>query len=196
MMDAIRGRLGVGQGKRALLFASQPYIHGVFVTPAIRAEMLRGLFRAASLASGVMLIVKPHPLEDAKALVHMAREAKNVVFADKRMDIRRLIQAADVYATFLSTTTFDALVMNKPTINILYPNAFYANLFEHTGATIIARSDADLEHLLGLISNGGISELHDRLAPVRGRFLHDWYYQLDGRASERIEEIAVRMANR
>jgi CDP-glycerol glycerophosphotransferase (TagB/SpsB family) len=194
-MSVLFDNLGISQGTKTLLFASQPYVHGVFVSPDIRCQMLRDLFRAASCVTGVTLIVKPHPLEDVKELSRMARNDANIVICDKRLDIRNLIIEADAYATFLSTTTFDALVMDKPTINVLYPESFYANLFEHSGATIIARTAEDLERLFGLINSGRISELHDSLSQVRDRFLADWYYRLDGCASARIEEIAMRMAN-
>lgn len=190
-----RKNVGVRTGNVMVLFASQPYYYGAFSGAEIRREMITALFRAASEMDKLTLVVKPHPLEDPAELADLAKVGRNIFFADKLSDIRDLIRATDVFVTFFSGTTFDALVMNKPTINLAFPGACANNLFEQCGATFVTRNAADILKVLRSINNGQLTSLVDDLAPARERFLEQWFYRLDGCAGERIEAIALKMAS-
>lgn len=191
----IRFNFGIPDSKMMVLFASQPYLYEIFSTPEIRREMVRALFQATSMFDRIILVVKPHPLEKSKELEHIAHSNRNIIFVDKSIDIRDLIKAADAFVTFFSTTTFHSLVMNKLTINLSFPGAYKTNLFEQCGATFIARTAEDIARILLKINNGEIVDLLNNIAPARERFLHNWFYHLDGCAAERIESIALKMAS-
>ena len=194
MVRSIRHSLGIPEGKLMMLFASQPYYYGAFDNPEIRRKMMAELFRATFSVDGLVLVVKPHPLENRAELARLAKGGRNILFADKRLDIRNLIKAADAFVTFFSGTTFDALVMNKPTINLAYPESCANTLFEQCGATHVARSADDIGRLLHSIDGGQMEDLLIDRAPARERLLHDWFFRLDGRAAERIVDIALDMA--
>jgi CDP-glycerol glycerophosphotransferase (TagB/SpsB family) len=191
----VRHDLKIPAGKVMVLFASQPYYFGTFTHPELRREMIQALFQAASKLDGLVLVVKPHPLEDPAELASLAKGRGNILFVDKGLDIRNLIKAADAFVTFFSNTTFDALVMNKPTINILFPGCCANNLFEYCGATFVARSNDDIARILLSICSGRSSMPLGDLAAARESFLKDWFHQLDGRAAERIEAMALSMAS-
>lgn len=194
LVRSLRHSLGIPDGKVMALFASQPYYYGAFGNPEIRREMMEELFRAASSVDGLVLVVKPHPLENRAELARLAKGGRNILFADKRLDIRNLIKAADAFVTFFSGTTFDALVMNKPTINLAFPGSCANTLFEQCGATHVARSADDIGRLLHSIGGGRIEDLLVDRAPAREKVLRDWFFLLDGCAAERIVAIAVAMA--
>ena len=187
----IRQNTGVPKGKKMILFASQPYHLGAFESPEHLREMKRALFQAIDSLEGLCLVVKPHPIENSAEMRKLAEGRRNILFTDKRLDIGDLIEATDVFVTFFSTTTFHALVMNKPTITISFPSSCTNNLFEESGATIVAKTADDLASILHSIGSGRITTLHDNLTPARERLLQRWFYQLDGRAGERIEAIAT-----
>lgn len=191
----IRFNFGMPDGKVMVLFASQPNDYNVFSTPDIRREMIRALFQAASMLDGIVVVVKPHPMEDHKELKRIAGSMRNIIFAENMIDIRDLIKAADAFVTFFSTTTFHALVLNKPTMNLAFAGAYGNNLFEHCGATFVARTADDIERILRLIKSDQISEFLDNFAPARKRFLRQWFYKLDGRAGEAIGKLALKMAS-
>ena len=191
---SIRRHLGVPDGKAMVLFASQPYYHGAFGSPETRRQMMKELFRTASGMDGLVLVVKPHPVETRTELAGLAKGRRNILFADKRQDIRNLIKAADAFVTFFSGTTFDALVMNKPTINLSFPGGCANNLFEQCGATHVARSADDIGRILHSIGGGRMEDLLVDRAPARERLLRDWFFRLDGCAAERIVAIAMAMA--
>lgn len=192
----LRDRHGVTDGKQMVLFASQPYYYESFSSSRIRQEMIADLFDAASNANGIVLVVKPHPFDSLEELTSLARNRRNIFFADRHFDIRYLIRSADVFITFFSTTTFDALVMGKPTINLAYPGGYHDKTFQNSGATLRAKSDIDIREYFRSISMGRITALSSHLSIARGRLLSSWFYELDGCAAERIEAIALEMISK
>lgn len=195
LVQITRQKLCASESNVLVLFASQPYYYGSFSSSEIRHQMILDLFKAASETPGIQLIVKPHPLEKQNELFSLARGIKNILFADKHLDIRDLIKATDTFITFYSNSTFDALVMNKPTINLAYPGGYPLDLFEKSGATFVAENKQEIYGLLQSISNGSLAKLHTCLTPARESFLNHWFYHLDGCAAERIESIALKMAS-
>jgi CDP-glycerol glycerophosphotransferase (TagB/SpsB family) len=176
-----------------ILFASHPYVYGFFGSPEIRREMIRALLEAVRKREDICLVVKPHPTEDPAELSKLAQGMKNILFADKKLDIRDLIKATDVFVSFASTSTFHALVMKKPVISLEFPGGNTCGLFEHCGATLVAGSAQQLESIMESIRNGIISEKVRNLDAARDKLLNQWFYKLDGRAAERIEKIALDM---
>lgn len=187
-------KLKIPNEKTMVLFASQPHYYGVFSSDEARIEMIDALFQSVDKIDGLCLVVKPHPLEDADQLKQLANGKQNILFVDKMFDIRDLIKTSDAFVTFFSGTTFDSLVMNKPTINLSFPGSYNNNLFEQSGATLIARTAADINRILRVICNGQSAGFLDSLAANRESFLRQWFYKLDGCAAERIEAIALKMA--
>ena len=190
----IRQNLRVPEGKKMILFASHPYVYGFFGNPAIRREMIQALFNAVKKREELCLVVKPHPTENPAELSKLAQGMKNILFADKKLDIRDLIKASDVFVSFASTATFHALVMKKPVISLEFPGGNTCGLFEHCGATLVAGSVEQLESIMESIRNGNISEKVRNLDAAREKLLNQWFYKLDGRAAERIAKIALDMA--
>jgi CDP-Glycerol:Poly(glycerophosphate) glycerophosphotransferase len=189
----VRARFGVSKEKVMLLFASQPFYYGVFRSPEARLGMIRSLLVAAAGLRRVVLVIKPHPLERAADLRQIAKGHPNVVWAEGQEDIRELIRATDAFVTFFSGTTFDALVMGKPAINLAFPGACANPLFEDCGATTVVRSPEQVAAVMRTLDAEGSAGLSGD-ASRRESFLRDWFYELDGQASRRIEALALRLA--
>jgi hypothetical protein len=189
----IRRDLGVPENRKMILFASHPYVYGFFGSPEIRREMIRALLEAVRRREELCLVVKPHPTEDPAELSKLAQCMGNIRLADKKLDIRDLIKAADAFVSFASTSTFHALVMKKPTISLEFPGGNTCALFEHSGATLVAGSADRIDSIMERIRNGNITEMVVKLDAAREKLLEQWFYRLDGRAAERIEKIALDM---
>jgi hypothetical protein len=192
LVGEVRTELGVPADKKMLLFASQPYYYGAFGSADVRLAMMRSLFDASAQLRDYVLVVKPHPLEDIKDLKSFSQADKNVVFADKSLDIRDLIKAADAFVTYFSATTFDALVMNKPCLNLSFPEGCANTLFEDSGATLVARDPQQVLEALKRIEKAPGAVLTE-LDSARRVFLEDWFYRLDGRSTDRVGELARSM---
>ena len=191
----IKEKLKIPKDKTMVLFASQPYYYGTFNSFEARKEMIDALFQIVTNMNDLCLVVKPHPGDNTKQLKQYAKGKKNILFVDKRQDIRNIIKVCDAFVTFHSSTVFDALVMNKPVINLSFPGSYFFTIFDRSGATLVARNMDDIKRFLDLIGNGKIIELMNNLAGHRENFLKQWFYQLDGCATERIEAIALKMAS-
>ncbi|MEW6719242.1 MAG: CDP-glycerol glycerophosphotransferase family protein [Thermodesulfobacteriota bacterium] len=190
----IRRSLGVPDGRKMVLFASHPYVYGFFGCPEIRRDMIRALLDAVRTREELCLIVKPHPTENPAELSKLSRGMRNVRLAEKTLDIRDLIRAADAFVSFASTSTFHALVMRKPAISLEFPGGNTCPLFERSGATLVAGSAEQVESLMESVRNGDIGERTASLEAARQELLGRWFHRLDGRAAERIERIVLDMA--
>lgn len=191
--EKIKNRLNIASEQKMVLFASQPYYYGAFSSLDIRLKMIRELFNKVSNFEKLKLVVKPHPLEDPVELRELARGNKNIIFVEKELDIRELIKASDAFVTFFSNTTFDALVMNKPVINLAFPGSCANSIFETCGATFIAKTPDKIDEIFECISDETILELHNSLSDKRSLFLYKWFHLLDGKATERIKSVALKL---
>lgn len=193
---AVRDELGIGAGEVFVLLASQPPVPGAFTQNGHRVEMLRAVLRAASSVGGVRLVVKPHPGERRRELLALAADHPRVIVADGRRDIVPLIRGCDVFATFFSTTALQALYAGKPVITVDFHDEPGARRFVDSGATLVARSAADLEQLLRSLTSPARRAAIDAMAPRRRAFLHDEVGPTDGNAASRVAGLACQLLGR
>ena len=71
----------------------------------------------AQMGNDIQVLVKVHPIEDAAEYLRIVREknAPNLTVIEE-YPIQQLIAICDVFVSVLSTTIFEAMVMNKPVI--------------------------------------------------------------------------------
>ena len=69
------------------------------------------------MGNDIQVLVKVHPIEDAAEYLKIVREknAPNLTVIEE-YPIQQLIAICDVFVSVLSTTIFEAMVMNKPVI--------------------------------------------------------------------------------
>jgi len=189
----VRADLGLSEGQKMVLFASQPYYVGVFNTPGIRQTMIKAIIQACGSLKDIKLVVKPHPGDNIRELKILTGKAPQVVMVDQTMDISPLIKTCDVLVTFFSTVALQALYAGKPVINVDFPGSGGQSLYSESGATWIAHSTDDIAtHIRKLIGEARDKEIAGREA-VRQRFLYDMAYLPDGQATERVVNVALNM---
>lgn len=189
----LRSDLGISDGQRMLLFASQPYYVGVFNTPHIWRVMIEAIIKAAGSLRNTKLVVKPHPGENERTLKALTDKAPHVVMVDKTMDISLLIKACDVLITFFSQSGLQALYAGKPVINVDFPGSGGNSLYLKSGATWIARSTDEIAaHIRNLTGENRDKEIAGR-EKARQHFLSEMVCNPDGRATERVVQMASEM---
>lgn len=191
----LRAQLGIDKETVLVLFASVyqlPAYDNLFDSSRI-TEVKSALFAAADQASGLQLVVKPHPREDVEQTKELAGNRRNIQFVDASMDIRDLINVCDVFVSLGSTATIDALILGKLTVCPEFPGWIWSDLFVKSGATIVPRSAAELASLFQAMANGSGPRLHADLEGPRKMFLERWVHRPDGRAAERIKGLAVQI---
>jgi CDP-glycerol glycerophosphotransferase (TagB/SpsB family) len=191
----LRSTLGLLDGQKMILFASQPYYVSVFNTSHVRRKMINAIVQAACLLENVRLVIKPHPGDNIRELKRLIGKAPRVVIVDQAMDISPLIKTCDVLITFFSTVALQALYAGKPVINVDFPNSggAGATIYAESGATWIARSTDEIAtHIQNLTNETRNKEISSREA-ARQRFLYHMVYIPDGQATERVLKVVLNM---
>lgn len=163
--------------------------------PKVLLDMKQALLLAAERVSGIRLIVKPHPWEDVREIMRLGTGSKRIQFADSRMDIRELIMGSDAFITFGTTATFSALAAKKLVICPVFPGWIWGSPFPESGTVLVPRSQEEIEDCFRIIADKeALAQALRRLELPTQEFLRGWLYQTDGRAAQRIEELAVQIA--
>ncbi|AEG18377.1 CDP-glycerol--poly(glycerophosphate) glycerophosphotransferase [Methanobacterium paludis] len=170
---------------KTILFATQPFPGNINLQ--IIDEI--GLFLKKN--EGINLIVKPHPAETAdyykKFVEHFADDMIHV--ADNNDNIIELLLNADVTIMISSTVGIDAAILDKPMICVNLSDQ--KSVYVEGGVALEAK---DLKDIVSQINNIMYDDkIRKNLAECRKRFVYNYVYLQDGKASERIVDGIVKM---
>ena len=191
----IRSQLGVPEGNVMVLFAATYFITGFSEVKTLGFEMMEDIFKAADASTNLTLVIKPHPiLNQSSGLKKLIGKNRNIVLADPHSSIHALIKSCDVFISLGSTATLDALISNKLTITPAYPGWCASVQFAESGATIVPSSSKEIAESFEIAASSMRETVLDSLEAARNRFLHEYIYKADGKATDRIAEIAIDMS--
>ena len=150
------------------------------------SEIIPALIKAVDEISDVRLIIKAHPLADVKLLKKIVKSTKSKkvkVLID--VNLYELLKISDLLVSVASTVVIEAMLFDKPVmlINVVKCPIPYAEM----GGAYAVFETKDIKD--GLIRCLNDKELQKKLKIGRKRFLRDYLYKLDGKASERIVKI-------
>ncbi|MCL5884410.1 MAG: CDP-glycerol glycerophosphotransferase family protein [Deltaproteobacteria bacterium] len=192
-VSGTRSALGIPGGPAMVLFASTyASVYDQQDDPTLVDSVKRAVIRSAGSNGELRLVFKPHPLEDVRAAKKIAEGYRNILFAERDDDIRRLIRACDVFISLGTTATLDAIIANKLTICPKLPGWGWSDLFVDSGAVLAPASLEELQRCLKTAVPTRRKVLED-LEPARQRFLKEWIFKADGQASSRIASLAREM---
>ncbi|RJP24828.1 MAG: hypothetical protein C4529_02070 [Deltaproteobacteria bacterium] len=192
-VSGTRSALGIPSGSAMVLFASTyTSVYDQQDDPTMVDSVKRTVIQSAGSNGEMRLVFKPHPLEDVRAARKVAEGYRNILFADRDDDIRKLIRACDVFISLGTTATLDAIIANKLTICPKLPGWGWSDLFVDSGAVLAPASIEELLQCLKMAAPARKKVLED-LEPARRRFLEEWIYKADGQASARIASLARQM---
>jgi hypothetical protein len=137
----------------------------------------------------IFLIVKPHPVEDVSDTKSLAGVAANVLFIDRDIDGRELMPACDVFISFGSTMTIDALLSEKLCFCPAYPGWPFSELFAGTGAVLSPRSPDEMDQIFSKIATKDWTSLNMDMFDARAIFLNSIVHAEGGGAAERIRRM-------
>lgn len=186
---AVRKNLGIREGVKMVLFASQPYYVGLYRSKKIRRDMIRAAFSAIQTLPNAHLVVKPHPSDRVSELESLCGKRRKVSFCDKNEDISILIKACDVFMGMASTTVLQALYIGRPVITIDFPESGVVSPYFESGATWVARSSEEIITYLELLTSEGNSAERSAKELARGRFVKEMAYLPDGRSTQRVVNL-------
>lgn len=158
-----------------------------------RRNRLSYVFRAAKNIKDLHLIIKLHPFEKDEANIYkkiaqetglseynIIRNANNLV----------LLENCDLLISYFSTTSYEAVLMNKNVILLSHDSAFSTEDswdFERYGVVTVVKDFNKLEDYIRAALFDSVTI--QKLASRRKEYILDHAYKLDGRAADRIKEV-------
>ena len=195
-VEAVKNKLGIPEGSPVILLASTFSLKSydnLYKDPEILQAMIKSVFDSVDHFDNVYLIVKPHPEENENKTKSFVSNNPNIIFVSKTEDIRPLIKICDCFISFNSTTTIDALILDKLVICPAFPGWIWNKTYTDTKAVCAPTSTKEIYDIFKLISTSSQSILSSKLKHARDKLVKNWIYRNDGLAGQRIGNLALSM---
>lgn len=188
----MKSKLGLNDNNIIVLFAStyQQKEYNSFSAPELNKSMKKAIFDSANKAQGLVLIVKPHPLEDLDETRSLLSSDKNIVFVPASQDIRDLINACDVFVGLGTTATVDAMIANKLIICPVFCQWPWSEWIVKSNSTMVPKSKVDIERIFSDLADGYLNRMKSKLQANRKTFISNIIHKPDGFSSKRISQLA------
>jgi glycosyltransferase involved in cell wall biosynthesis len=194
-------RLGLSKDKPLALLATQPLVeHGLW-SEERRKDFVTLVFGAVHKA-GCQLLVKLHPREQSAAayrslLSDLAHE--HVAIVQDEIHTPTLLASSDLVITLHSTLGLEAMLMGVPVIVAdVYRDKSRDQQDEmdyvKSGAAIGVYDPKELAAAIKAVLYD--KEVRDKLAEFSKKYVYDYAYLQDGRASARVVEVINALAHR
>ena len=188
--DEFRKQLGLGVDKTTVLFTSTPV--QLAATAEIREQLCHCVYNAIKKLPDMQFVVKLHPGEgfDLHYKLKVEMKVENVIIT-KDTNLYHLLDTCDLVMSFLSTTLLEAMIMEKPVIEINLTGIPDQLPYVESGAAIgVYREEDLLPSIKDALYN---KEVRERLAEARRRFVYQYAYIQDGQASKRVADLVMQM---
>ena len=166
--------------------------HYMYTNSNVLDEMKIAVFETAKAHPNLTFLVKPHPVENIRESYILGKSIKNIIFIDKKEDITLLIHLSDYFLSFGSTSTIDALIVNKLSICPIFPGWPFSKLFEKSKVVLIPRSKEELFNIFTKISKG-VDIQEKNLKKNTREFIKNHTFKTDGMSSFRLKNLILKL---
>jgi len=193
-LKVLKQKYKINKDKIIILLASTytDKSHYIFSGPKVLNNMKKSIFDTVNLFPDIVLLVKPHPVENISETTALVKNFQNIVFADKNENITDLIQLSDSFISFGSTSTIDALIANKLSICPVFPGWPFSRFFEKSKVVLIPKSKDDLLDIFYDISHNTPTIKKNRISNSKD-FLKNLTYKVDGMSSHRVTKLVLEL---
>jgi len=152
-------------------------------------ENIDAVYHALQSLQNVQLVVKLHPAEDQEAPLYRQNRSYTPLIVGGSKDLSELLFVCDLMITKSSTAAIEAAIMNKPIIVLNLSGEPDIMPYVEKGVALGAYRKGDLLRTIkDALHNMKVCE---KLAMARDRFVYDYAYVQDGKASERVADLVV-----
>jgi len=159
----------------------------------ILIDMKKTIFDIVNKLENIYLIVKPHPEENETQTKNLVESNDRIIYLDKKKDIKPYTNMCDCFLSFGSTTTIDAILLNKLVICPAFPGWIWSDTCIDTEVVYAAHSYDKIFDILHKVSIFKHQKLIHSLELNKKKFISNWFYKFDGKSSNRISQIALDM---
>ncbi|MFH0831788.1 MAG: UDP-N-acetylglucosamine 2-epimerase [archaeon] len=183
-------KLGLDGNKKTVLLVSQAF-EGIWGENT-RKRLIELVVNTIKNRKDMQLIIKLHPREEEEMPKKIVEKynPKNVVITKKEFDIDELIDLSDVMVTLESTCIYDAILLRKPVISVNLIKFPEQVAYVKSGACMGVYQDKDFKNALKTLFRG---KMNKKFEEGRKRFIEDYFYKTDGKASARVAELIYKM---
>lgn len=189
-------QLGINLNNKVILLAStflEP-VHDKYTSEEVLKDMKKSFYRSINNQKNVTTIIKTHPHEKLKNTMKLIPKNSSIIYADKDIDIRYLIMVCDIFVSFGSTATIDALIAKKPAICPAFKGWPFCEVFEKTQAVFTPKTSLEL---IGLIDKLIKSEKNvtSEMFSCREKFISEVTSNVKGDAACKISNAILSEIN-
>jgi len=155
-------------------------------SPEENTKSISVVYNAAK-SLNVQLIVKLHPAEDQHAPLYKQNRSYVPLVVKGNKGISELLYVCDAMITKSSTTAIEAAILDKPIIVLNLSGKPDVMSYVQKGVALGVYKEGDFAKAVeDALYN---SEVRQELAKTRGKFVYDYAYIQDGKASERVANL-------
>ncbi len=173
-------KLGIGNGKKLAVYASQPMKSDLNTA-------FSAVIRTFKKLKDVKLIVKLHPSDDPSPYKTILQELKYEAIISKNIDLHELIICSDLLISVHSTVILEALALEKPVIQLNLMEKY--DIFGEKANKLIQfvnRENQLSNAIKVLLYNKSYSKW---LREKRKEFISEYFYKIDGKSTERFIKV-------
>ena len=186
------------KGKKVVLYLPDVAAEHKMITFDLQRESIHRVISSCKQMPEVLLVIKPHPGEDPNYYNAVAKDLNSDAMIYKGTNLYDLIRTSDAVITGISTTGLETLALNKPlvSINLHMRGCYFPDTWEFI--PYIGRGVAFGVHHLDELPDAIKGALYDeeersKMMTRSARFVYDYLYKLDGKASQRVANLIIKM---
>lgn len=151
-------------------------------------KIMSCIYKIVNERKDITLIIKAHPLElidkynEFRTLENFSR-----IVILKDFDISFLVNICDIFLHYNSTTVTEAWFCNKPTITLNFEKEYEKYLTYTKDGTDIVNNCRELDNMISYYLS--CDKINKNILKNREKYINDWYYQVDGKSTERAAEV-------
>ncbi len=166
--------------------------HNKYANPSALDSMKKAILEASKKFPNITLIIKTHPVESLNETKRLAGLSNNIFFANEDCDIRNLISMCNVFISFGSTATIDALLAKKIIVCPIFPGWPFSDIFRRSKFILTPRSAKEINQIFSAISSGDIKKhYNDKALSEHKAFLKSIIYKKDRLSAMRITKTII-----
>jgi len=186
--DKIRKELGIKKGNKILTFGTtiDPHEKERMQVPDI-------IFKEASKIKNLSVIVKFHPREEKEEEIKKIAERygiENIVFL-KNYNVVKILFISDYFVCTASSLITEAIMIGVPSMIMdIYGRNYWELMAERSKTIINVAKEEDFGKALKKINS---KEFMKKWKKEQKKFVYDFFFKLDGKASERTSHLIEKM---
>ena len=195
-IENLKLRLGIDFNNKVILLAStflEP-VHDMYTSKEVLENMKKSFYRSINNQKNVTTIIKTHPHEKLKNTMKLIPKNSAIIYADKNIDIRYLVMICDIFVSFGSTATIDALIAKKPVICPAFKGWPFCEVFEKTKAVFTPKTEFALISLIDKLIKSE-KKITSEMFSYRKKFISEVTSNVTGDAACKISNAILSEIN-